>query len=369
MEYKISNIYNRKIEVCKHTGEVLLTCYADDIDSEKISGRFNKVNAFDYDSEIYRLENMDYSIYGDDAESVRAKCFKLIEDYKAAKKDRYIRNKKKSVNRAMGKLFRYAQLNAFQYKDSKGNKIKPCMVTLTFQENTQDFEYTNKEFTNYMKRLNYYIYGRKCSELRYVAVIEFQTKNFKTTGRCAIHFHILFFNLPYINLKDEKIRNEWNSLWHAGKHPDISCKDIPNNAEGIAKYITKYMSKQFYSNISDSGEKQFVYDPALWEGKKIYFASKNLIKPDVYKVTSSDVDEILFLFDDIQTETRDIVCSYESYDGSIVDKFIGTVTKVILSDERMSVLNGYLENLINFEIIDCDFEWDEFDCDEYYCIF
>lgn len=359
MEYRIGNIYNRKIEKCDNNGEVVLTIYNDNIDVDKIMGRFNNSNTIDFDAEIYRLENIDYSLYGDDAEIVRANCFELIEKYKAAKKERYIKNKKRSVNRAINKLFRYAELNAFQYKDCYGKAIKPCMVTLTFRENMQDFDYANKQFTNYIKRLNYYVYGYKCSDLRYVAVTEFQTKNFHITGRHAIHFHILFFNLPFINLKDDKIRGEWNSLWTEGECPDIKCKDMPNNAEGIAKYITKYMTKQFYFDINCSDSKRFVYDPDVWEDKKIYFASRNLIKPDIYKVTESEFNEILFLFDDLDCETKDIVCSYQEHNGIYVDRVIGSAVKFKLTSERLNILNQYLSMLSDYEIVDYDCDWEE----------
>jgi len=352
MEYRIGNIYNKKIEKCTETREVLLTSYVENIDVEKITSNFNRSVAFDFDAEISRLENMDYSLYKKDAEKVKSEMMALVEKYKQDKKDRYIRNKKKSINRAMGKLFRYAELNAFQYKDANGYDIKPSMVTLTFHENTQDFEYTNKEFTNYIKRLNYYIYGYKCSNLRYIGVPELQKRG-------AIHFHVLFFNLPFIDLKEKKVREEWNSLWTNGRCPDLSCKDIPGNAEGIAKYITKYMSKQFYLDVFGSDDKQFFYDPSLWEGKKIYFASRNLIKPDVYKITEAEFNDILFLFDDIETETKDIVCSYEDFNGVLVDKFIGTVTKVKLPTERMDMLNKYLESLQDFQIVSYDEDWED----------
>lgn len=352
MEYRIGNIYNRKVEKCTETGEVLLTVYNENIDTEKISAQFNRSNAIDYDKEISRLENIDYSLYKEDEEIVRARCMELIEQYKLAKRDRYIKNKKKSINRAIGKLFRYAELNAFQYKDKYGNKIKPCMVTLTFEENTQDFEYTNKEFTNYIKRLNYYIYGRKCSDLRYVSVIELQ-------DRGAIHFHILFFNLPFINLKDKKTLDEWNALWVSGKCPDIKCKDVPNNAEGIARYITKYMTKQFYYDTNCSNGKKFVYDPSLWEGKRTYFASRNLIKPDIYKITETEYNDILFLFEGLETETKDIICSYQDANGIVVDKMIGVVTKVKLPTEKMNILNRYLESLHDFQVVSFDSEWED----------
>lgn len=352
MEYRVSKIYNRKLELCQETGEVVITSYNNNIDVEEITGRLNKSVTCDFDKEISRLENFDYDLYCDteqEKEVLRERIQSKINDYVQLKKSRYMLNKQRSINRAIRKLFKYAELNSFQYKNKNGGLIKPCMVTLTFEENTQDFEYTNKEFSNYMKRLNYYIYGKKCSELRYVAVIELQ-------DRGAIHFHILFFNLPYINLKDKKTLEEWNSLWTCGKCPDISCKDMPNNAEGIARYITKYMTKQFYVGSGSSAPHEFVYDMDLWENKKTYFASKNLIKPKVYKFTEHEINDISYLFDGLEKETKDIICTYCDENGILIDNFIGTSTKVKLSVERMKVLVTYLETISNFELIDYEEE-------------
>lgn len=352
LDYRISKIYNRKLEVCQETGDVIITSYNKDIDVEEIAGRLNNSTVCNFDDEISRLKNFDYDLFcetEEEKDKLKEEIEAKIQMYEELKKEKYRKNKQRSVNRAIGKLFRYAELNAFQYKNKNGGVIKPCMVTLTFEENTQDFNYTNKEFSNYMKRLNYYIYGRKCSELRYVAVIELQ-------DRGAIHFHILFFNLPYINLKDKKTLEEWNNLWTAGKCPDISCKDIPNNAEGIARYITKYMTKQFYVGNGSSVPLEFVYDMDLWENKKIYFASKNLIKPRAYGLTEDEIKDISYLFEGLEKETKDIICTYSDSNGVLIDNFIGTSTRVKLPVERMKVLINYLDTISKFELVEEDEE-------------
>lgn len=355
MDYRISKIYNRKLEVCAETGDVIITSYNKNVDVDEIVGRLNNSRTCDFDYEISRLESFDYDLFcetDEEKDKLREEIEFKIQMYKELKKQKYIKNKKRSISRAINKLFRYAELNSFQYIDINNKPIKPCMVTLTFHENTQDFEYTNKEFRNYMKRLNYYIYGRKCSELRYVAVVELQKRG-------AIHFHILFFNLPYINLKDKKTLEEWNNLWTAGKCPDISCKDVPNNAEGIAKYITKYMTKQFYVGNGSSVPHEFVYDMDLWENKKIYFASKNLIKPRAYGLTDDEINSISYLFEDLEKETKDIICTYSDANGVLVDNFIGTSTRFKLPSERMKVLINYLNTIVKFELVEDDDEEEE----------
>lgn len=68
-------------------------------------------------------------------------------------------------------------------------------MTLTFKDNIQDVKYTNVEFKKFIKRLNYYLYNEKKQNLKYLAVWEKQKRG-------AIHYHIIFFEFPFININD-----------------------------------------------------------------------------------------------------------------------------------------------------------------------
>lgn len=68
-------------------------------------------------------------------------------------------------------------------------------MTLTFKENIQDITYTNYEFNKFIKRLNFYLYHEKKQKLKYLAVWENQKRG-------AIHYHIIFFDFPFIKTKD-----------------------------------------------------------------------------------------------------------------------------------------------------------------------
>jgi hypothetical protein len=84
--------------------------------------------------------------------------------------------------------------------------------------------------------------------LKYAVVIEFQKRG-------AIHFHVLFFNLPYID------QNILAKLWGKGF---IKINKI-DNVKNIGSYVTKYMSKDF-------GDSRLC-------GQKSYFTSRGLKKP------------------------------------------------------------------------------------------
>lgn len=145
-------------------------------------------------------------------------------------------NREKVYNRAKRDLRRLINTNIQQ--ESK-------FVTLTFADNVQDFETANHEFTLFIKRLSYYL-GHKVS---YVCVPEFQKRG-------AIHYHLLMFNVPYI--ENSKLRD----IWGQGFVRINGIKEVDN----VGAYVCKYMSKDMNT------------DERL-RGYKCYFSSRGLDKP------------------------------------------------------------------------------------------
>lgn len=183
-------------------------------------------------------------------------------------------NKKRSLYRSLKKVHGIVRSNHGQY----GQYSK--FITLTFADNVTDFEVANKEFNNFVDRLNYHVYGYKCRKLVYLGVREPQERG-------AIHYHVIFFNLPY--LKKEVLDN----LWREGSN-NISA--INNSLEGVgdvASYVTKYMSKSFYGEIEKKGSKKksFYFDFEVWGNKKAYFTSRNIKRPSEHRLNFVEFDE------------------------------------------------------------------------------
>lgn len=132
-------------------------------------------------------------------------------------------------------------------------------MTLTFKENIQDINYTNYEFNKFIKRLNFYIYHVKKQQLKYIAVWEKQKRG-------AIHYHIVFFSLPFIKI------NELQQIWGHGfvklNKVDVDSKD------NRGRYISKYFSK-------DIDAKEYK--------QKSFFKSQNLIKPITKRMTRQEL--------------------------------------------------------------------------------
>lgn len=145
---------------------------------------------------------------------------------------------------------------------------KTKFITLTFKENINDVSYTNKEFSKFIKRLNYYLYKEKKQLLKYIAVWELQERG-------AIHYHVIFFSLPYI--KNSELQKIWGYGFVKINRIDVDSK------ENRGRYVSKYFSK----NIDIKTYKQ-----------KSFFKSQNLIQPKVRKYNSYEPikikDNIIF---------------------------------------------------------------------------
>lgn len=141
-------------------------------------------------------------------------------------------------------------------------------VTLTFRENIQDISLSNAIFSNFIRRLKYYL---KCKtdlaySFKYICTIE-------TQKRGAFHYHIIC-NLPH-PVSFSEIISLWNKAIDSnicinkkGGTVKIQYIEPDEKLEELSKvshYISKYMTKSEVNHILC--------------GKKTYFTSKNLLQP------------------------------------------------------------------------------------------
>lgn len=163
-------------------------------------------------------------------------------------------NRHKTLTRAKTSLRRLINANIGQH----GNNSK--FVTLTFAENVQDIKTANYEFKKFRQRLEYDL----DIKLKYVVVIEFQKRG-------AIHYHALFFNLPYIENK------RLAEIWKNGFVKINKIDDVDN----IGAYVTKYMTK----------EQQDEAKADRLIGQKSYFTSRGLMKP-IEIIKKEEIEQI-----------------------------------------------------------------------------
>jgi len=194
--------------------------------------------------EIYAFEkSVIYDFKGQDTSLGRGKT-KTEEE----KKDILSR----SLGRTRKKLTRLINSNSRQWFDENGLPYQPKFSTFTFKDNVTDITEANYLYTAFLKRFNYERTGEKSNHLKYVAVPEFQKRG-------AVHYHVAFFNLPYI--ENAQLARLWT-------HGFVRINEIDTKGN-VGLYMTKYMSKD-------------ALDKRLW-GKRRYFISRNLHTPIVVR--------------------------------------------------------------------------------------
>lgn len=157
-----------------------------------------------------------------------------------------------SVRRARQAVFRLVEANVREHGD-----YRPIFFTLTFKENIENLRKANRFFKEFIRKLNRIVPSR----IRYVIVPEFQ-------DRGAIHYHGVFFNLPFIDIK------KFEKLWGHG-FIDIQ---VSRRIRSTGAYLAKYLTKEYF-------------DERLY-GEKAFFCSRGLIRP-IHIYEDSEIDRIL----------------------------------------------------------------------------
>jgi len=157
------------------------------------------------------------------------------------------------------------QANAQAFTKSNGTYFRSIFITLTFAENIKNLKQANRRFTRFIKRLNYAVFNTKNSNIRYLAVPEFQLRG-------AVHYHVIFFNLPF----EHSLHSFISKVWKTGF---VWIETIKNT-----DHLTNYVSKYFTKKSQDSRLK----------GQKAYFGSRGLRQPLLFRGSSS-IQQILRL--------------------------------------------------------------------------
>ncbi|WP_435371911.1 rolling circle replication-associated protein, partial [Staphylococcus aureus] len=142
----------------------------------------------------------------------------------------------------------------------------------------------------------------KDKNLKYTCCVERQTRG-------ALHYHVVFYNLPYVKQKDLL------KVWQKGKYGGSLCVNAIDDVDNVGVYVAKYITKE----INDM-KMQFTAEnsPEFREGliamnnghlinkfsklsaKKLYFSSRGLIQPEVEY--TNDYDKVSVLLEMAEKE-------------------------------------------------------------------
>lgn len=165
---------------------------------------------------------------------------------------------------------------------------KTSFLTLTTKENITNRNEFNKLFDKFITRLNYNVFGLKKRIIKYIAVLERQSRG-------SWHAHILLFDFPYV--PHHKLLNIW-------KHGAVRINKVDvDSKDNRGRYVVKYFEKGIGQELLES------------MGKKSFYASRTIKKLDVIKA-KSDADNI-FKDQEVIFENEFIAKYYK--DGELKD--------------------------------------------------
>ncbi len=195
----------------------------------------------------------------------------------------------KSIYRTKQNVRRIIFANAWKYSNKQEELYTPQFITFTFKENVNDLKEANYLFNKYIKRLNYKLIKELERNVCYISVPEFQKRG-------AVHYHVIFFNLPLIDTQEEFKTGIFAETW---KHGFIKVKHI-KEAKGVSAYLTKYLTKDLID--------------ARFSSKKKYFCSRNIKRP--YPI--HDMERAQEVINNISIFEKDYKSDYKTPGGNEV---------------------------------------------------
>lgn len=167
-----------------------------------------------------------------------------------------------------------------------GKENLPIFITYTFKKNIKSLKEANPLFSKHVKELQ-----RRYGKLRYLCVPEFQQRG-------AVHYHVIYFDLPYI----KNVKKVMEKLWPYGFSQVKAIRKI----KSIAAYVSKYLQK----GVGDERRKR---------GEKGYFTSRGLERPCEWR-NEGGVDSKLQELESMNRMEMEFESSYDSPRGRVVYK-------------------------------------------------
>lgn len=188
---------------------------------------------------LYFVKNVRYGTYCDSTEYNKIQITHTqnrIDFAKGKKGTKSVR----SLWRAREKVYQLVESNIRRTP-------KAIFFTLTSKDQEKDLRQSNRKIKALMRRIKKFI-GQSP---KYLIVPELHVSG-------AIHYHGVFFNVPFIHVKQFRFE-----LWKEG-YVDLQ---LPKKIKSVSRYLAKYLTKDTLCNIP--------------KNEKVYFCSRHLARPQV----------------------------------------------------------------------------------------
>lgn len=206
-------------------------------------------------------------------------------------KDENDRSKTVSNNRAKQKIYELARSNEWEY-----------FLTLTFAKDRYNYDLLTKKLSKWINNVktNY------SPDLKYIFVPELHKDG-------ALHFHGIVSDIGNLPLVDSGHRDtNGNTIYNIDCYKmGFTTATKVTDSGRVASYMTKYITKDLMSYS---------------KGKKKYWASRNLTKPNITEYNISIEDITYFLQEHLE---------FITYTKTINNSLSNTKIKIVEIDENM----------------------------------
>ena len=145
---------------------------------------------------------------------------------------------KKQLNRKKKTIRRLINTNC-----RKDNKFLCSFFTATYKDNELDEYKAREDFNKFIKRLQYAYPLRTDLKLRKELSFENYIACLERQERGAIHFHVIFFNCPYLHY------SEFSRIWGHGSIDVHAIKKVHRVGSYVVKYLTNAEKHQLDNPI------------------------------------------------------------------------------------------------------------------------
>jgi len=175
--------------------------------------------------------------------------------------------KKERVSPVSEEAYKEKKMSQSRYRSvSKIRRLIKCNDftfhwVLTYRQAGKDRRAVSKDFKDFIKRLNYALYGKE-KKLPYIAVIELQKGREKKHKEKALHFHLATSERIPVKMLEK--------CWSFGF---VLVKRYQgSSASKIASYLSKYLKKEIDADgIRQGREKRYFSSKGLKEPEKVEF--------------------------------------------------------------------------------------------------
>lgn len=252
------------------------------------------IEQYTYSRALFKSNNPDCRLVSSRKKKKKKKTQEEIKQYRQDARLKKINDfevTKKQLNRKKKEIRRIINTNC-----RKDNKFLCSFFTATYQENQTDEYQAKEDFNKFIKRLQYNHPAR--TDLKRKRILSFDNYIYclERQERGAIHFHVIFFNCPFLHF------SAFSTLWGKGSIDIHNIRKVHRVGSYIVKYLTSEEKYQMNNPIigktwSKSQNLLLPVRSDFSEYQDLHIENRFVFQGEPYTIPETDIRVIFTLFE------------------------------------------------------------------------